>query len=189
MAGSAPPRPVPAPSRGQEPARSLLGRPQSSALPPHAPFFGSALPWRPQAERTDRELAMGVSSSRPGSRRRRRRKEKVSGPAQLPTPGAIVGRPRAGGRPLAAGSGSSLGTKAAAPPPGQRPCECPRLLRCHQPPKPAARAEYSDLPAHCEAPCPFIIPLHDLSQTINTSRPGSSLGAEDSQMSGAWFTG
>lgn len=61
-------------------------------------------------------------------------------------------------------------------PPRQRQHGSRGPLRCHAPPNPAARAEYSDLPAHCEAPRPFINPPCFLSQTIHTWLLGSLLG-------------
>lgn len=212
MAGEAAVQVVPVPERGRGAGRLPHG--WLGSTPPSARAFAwpgtRAQPPRPPAvlgAATPRPLLwFGSAVAAPGRAHRPRASDgRVQFPSREPAAAETKGksfRARAapypwrycrgsvGGRPPPSGGiWEQPRHKGCGPAPQTEALECPRLLRCHQPPKPVARAEYSDLPAHCEAPCPFIIPLHDLSQTINTSRPGSSLGAEDSQMSGAWFTG
>ena len=203
VAGEAMVQVVPVPERGRGAGRLLHGClgsawpgaraslwPGTCAQPPPAARRpGRCLPARPllrfcsfaaaPAERADRRPETGApSSALPGAGGGGQdSREKFPGTRGSPPLALLSGGRRAGGRPPAAEAGSSLCTKAAPPaPPRQRQHGSRGPLRCHAPPNPAARAEYSDLPAHCEAPRPFINPPYFLSQTIHTWRLGSLLG-------------
>ncbi|KAK2090901.1 hypothetical protein P7K49_030185 [Saguinus oedipus] len=106
--------------RSWGPGRSLPRRRQPRAPAPRAPFSGFRSAAAVLAERTDhgqrraRSRTRAAAAKAPGKSFRDR---------ALPTPRAIVGGRRGGGRPPAAGAGSCPGTKTAAP--AARPTAAP----------------------------------------------------------------